>query len=282
MSRVFYGQFDPPVDRFLFERYFPDAGIRGIFVECGAFDGTTESSCRFFEESLGWTGWNLEPVEHLFTSLCRNRPRSRNLKLGLSNACGESRFTLAVSPTFGRDCNNGSIRHAESHERALRDAGFTFETLRIDTVTWSALVAAERMTHVDLLVLDVEGHEIEVLEGMKGCLVLPDVLCIEFGHLGIDRIRVALAELGYSYDITSHANAFFVRNDKLALFALRRAAAALPTSTVGGDGGSLALMRQNQLLEQRLGEVTALYHAVVGSRSWRWIERIKRLLGRGR
>ncbi|MEI9889739.1 MAG: hypothetical protein WDN45_03025 [Caulobacteraceae bacterium] len=50
----FYGQFDPPVDRVLFERYFPDKTIRGVFVECGAYDGQTESCCKFFENR--WTG----------------------------------------------------------------------------------------------------------------------------------------------------------------------------------------------------------------------------------
>ena len=56
MAFRFYGQFDPPVDRFLFERFFAGSKRPGVFIECGAFDGETESSCKFFEESLGWWG----------------------------------------------------------------------------------------------------------------------------------------------------------------------------------------------------------------------------------
>jgi hypothetical protein len=72
----FYGQFETPVDRFIFERYFPDTGIMGTFVECGAFDGLTECSCKFFEETMGWTGHNLEPVLWIFEKLIANRPSS--------------------------------------------------------------------------------------------------------------------------------------------------------------------------------------------------------------
>jgi hypothetical protein len=41
MACRFYGQFDPPVDRFLFERYFAGSKRPGVFIECGAFDGET-------------------------------------------------------------------------------------------------------------------------------------------------------------------------------------------------------------------------------------------------
>ena len=78
----FYGQFETPVDKFIFERYFPDTNIQGTFVECGAFDGQTECSCRFFEETMGWTGYNLEPVPWIYEQLTQNRPNSKNLNIG--------------------------------------------------------------------------------------------------------------------------------------------------------------------------------------------------------
>lgn len=222
----FYGQFDPPVDRFIFERYFPDPASRGVFVECGAFDGLLECSCKFFEETMGWHGYNLEPVPWLFESLCRNRPLSRNLNVALSNRRGKVAFKHAVSPILGRNFGNGSIQHAESHLKALRESGCTFEDIQIQAITWNDFVAEEKVDCVDLFVLDVEGHELSVIEGMQGTAVLPEIMCVEFGHVGIDVIRGEMSKLGYVYDVTSHANAYFVRRDALPKFVSRRAAAS--------------------------------------------------------
>ncbi|MEI9889737.1 MAG: FkbM family methyltransferase [Caulobacteraceae bacterium] len=50
-------------------------------------------------------------------------------------------------------------------------------------ITWRDFVKQQRIDHVDLFTLDVEGHELAVIEGMKDCAVLPDVLCVAAGHL---------------------------------------------------------------------------------------------------
>ncbi len=234
----FYGQYDPPVDRFIFERYFPDTAIRGVFVECGGFDGVTDASCKFFEETMGWTGYNLEPVPNLFALLDHNRPLARNLQLALSDRSGESVFTHAIHPMHGEVFGNGSLSHAEAHRQELEQADCAFETLSVPTISWRDFIRQEAIAAVDLLVLDVEGHELVVLEGMRDADVMPAVMCVEFGHLGLGTVRTALRELGYEYDIQSHGNAFFVRRDLLGLFALRRA--AMGTANRGAGAGRKA------------------------------------------
>lgn len=226
----FYGQFDPPVDRFIFERYFPEPSIQGVFVECGAFDGLLDSSCKFFEETMGWKGFNLEPVPWIFESLCKNRPLSQNLNIGLSDKNADVAFKQAISPILGRDFANGSICHAQTHLKSLEESGCTFEEINISVITWREFVTQQKITHVDLFVLDVEGHELSVIDGMQGCNVLPNVMCVEFGHIGLDIIRDRLAELDYVYDITSNGNAYFVQKNVLGLFTLRCAALLLTQS----------------------------------------------------
>jgi hypothetical protein len=41
--------------------------------------------------------------------------------------------------------------------------------------------------------------------------VLPKLICVEHGHLGIDRLRTAIEPLGYRYDGSRDVNSFFVR-----------------------------------------------------------------------
>ena len=100
----FYGQWDPPVDKYLFENYFPNK-LNGTFIECGAFDGITESCCKFFEEFRGWRGINVEPVPYLFELLCDNRPLSTNVNAALTDpttAQHDAEFTQALHPSLGR------------------------------------------------------------------------------------------------------------------------------------------------------------------------------------
>lgn len=276
----FYGQFDPPVDQFISQRYFSDPRIQGVFVECGAFDGELECSCKFFEETMGWQGYNLEPVPWIFESLERNRPHARNLNVGLSNRNGHTLFKAVVHPKFGRECTNGSLHHVASHMQLLIDAGCRFEDLDVETVTWKRLVSSQRISRVDLLVLDVEGHETAVIDGMYGCAVLPDVICVEFGHVGLGSIRERLEPLGYAYDISSHANAYFVKREALSLFAFRSAASSAEHPTQEAppqESATAALVQQNRFLSQRVAELSWLYHQTTGSKAWRFIEFLRKL-----
>jgi hypothetical protein len=64
---------------------------------------------------------------------------------------------------------------------------------------------------IDLFVLDVEGYEIEVLEGMKNSKFLPKILCVEYPHVGLDNIKSFLNELNYKFDLTKDNNAYFIK-----------------------------------------------------------------------
>lgn len=227
----YYGQFEPPVDRFIFERYFPDPNIKGTFVECGAYDGQTECSCKFFEESMGWTGYNFEPVPWIFEQLCQNRPIANNLNYALSNTNGEAIFKAVNHPQFGMNCTNGSLNHVPAHRQWLDEVGCTLVEVPVQLRTWADFIEKEAVQHIDLLVLDVEGHELSVIDGMKGCSVLPDVICIEVGHLSFNVVRHALSQLGYVYDISSYVNSYFIKQELISLFALRRSAIAQDIQT---------------------------------------------------
>ena len=73
----YYGQIfnGVPVDRFLHEKYFYNKP-NGFFIECGAADGFNLSSCKFFEEFMGWKGVNVEASPAKYAKLIQNRPNS--------------------------------------------------------------------------------------------------------------------------------------------------------------------------------------------------------------
>lgn len=206
----YYGQFDPPVDQFLHERYFMGRREPGVLIECGAFDGVTESSCKFFEETLGWTAYNLEPSARIYAALINNRPASNNINVALSNHEGMAEFSDCSIPGYEL-CTNGSLKHLQQHRDWLDSLQCTYSKSMVRTTTYRRLMEQLNLNRVDLMVLDVEGHELEVLEGFAGASVLPKILCVEHGHLGVSAVRSAVERLGYSFDTVSHVNSFFTR-----------------------------------------------------------------------
>lgn len=272
----FYGQFTPPVDQFIFERYFRDIGIKGVFVECGAFDGLMECSCKFFEESMGWKGYNIEPVPWVYKRLCENRPASININRALSDKSGLATFQAVDHPTFGKECTNGSLAHTNAHRSLLQEGGCSFIPVEVSLMSWRDFVQQYNLARVDLLVLDVEGHELSVIEGMRGCEVLPDLICIEVGHLDFEEIRNQLGVLGYIYDISSHVNAFFVKSEKIPLFTLRAATSNVSVTELGNQSQLLGnLVEENQRLTKRVEELTWLYREITSSKLWKVVEKIR-------
>lgn len=206
----FYGQFQPPVDKFLFERYFKEKRD-GTLIECGAFDGQLESSCKFFEEFMGWKSINIEASPPVYNNLIKNRPNSINYNVALSNSSGVARFSHVISPDMGENFGNGSLSHLDVHKNALIKEGCKFVNYDVKTITYKQLIEMTKIKKLDLMVLDVEGHELSVIEGMIGSTVLPEIFCIEHGHLGVEKVRSALSKLPYKYDTSLHVNSFFIK-----------------------------------------------------------------------
>jgi FkbM family methyltransferase len=270
---TYYGQFDPPVDQFIYERYFIGRGTPGVSIECGAFDGLTESSCKFFEESLGWTTINVEPYPVAYERLLANRPNSVNVNVALSNVNGTADFTAVIHPQFGADCNNGSIRHTTTHKEYLDSICCQYKKYQVPTTTFVDLVSQLNLKAIDLLVLDVEGHEYEVLEGMRDAAPssLPLVLCIEHGHLGVDQMKPAVEVLGYTFDTTSFVNSFYLRNDIAKIFDMTLGAAPSLLWMI------LQLKSEIALLTADNAMLRGDRYLLINSRSWKLTAPLRRL-----
>jgi hypothetical protein len=66
---------DASNDVWIRECVFP--GLRdGYFVEAGAGNGLSGSSCYILEREFGWLGLCVEPNDILFAKLAKHRPRS--------------------------------------------------------------------------------------------------------------------------------------------------------------------------------------------------------------
>lgn len=210
----YYGQIfnGTPVDRFLYERYFMDKK-NGFFIEAGAADGLNLSSCRFFEEVLDWSGINVEASPDKYSELIKNRPDSYlNINKGLLHEAGTFIFRddQVTDPTRFPGWGNGSFQHTEKHFIELCKMGLILKESEIETITYRQLIKEYDIKKVDLFVLDVEGMEHTVIEGMKGCSVLPKVMFIETEHIGIEPTTKLLEPMGYKLDWNDHCNSAYI------------------------------------------------------------------------
>lgn len=210
----FYGKFKPPLDKILYERYFNDKiPALGVAVECGSFDGIEESSCLFFEESLGWHVFNIEASPSIYKKLEINRPNSRNFHLGLSDITETKTFKHVIHPELGENFGNGSFEHKNFHEEELLNIGCTFEESEVETITIGAFFELAQLEYVDLFVLDVEGYELRILQQLKNSNVRPVVFCVEKQRdQDWGKIQNILTELGYEYIEDIHNNGIFVQS----------------------------------------------------------------------
>ncbi len=194
---VFHGQFDPPMDRVLWEVALAGSREPGIFLESGALDGRQNSNGLFFEESLGWTGINVEPVPHLFSRLQRHRPKALNLPFALSDRFGFQEISFPAHPVHGDNFGNASLQHTAAHKAVLEKSGCTFTSFMVPTVPFGHLAQFFDIAAIDLFSLDVEGHEMAVLRSMFEAEAYPRILCVEIDHADADAIRGMLQARGY-------------------------------------------------------------------------------------
>lgn len=207
----FYGQFNPPVDQILYDKYFKNVK-NGISIEAGAFDGLLENSTRFFEEELGWKTINIEPLSHIFDKLVKNRSNSINLNVALSDAQGIKTIRVYDIHTYGIYNTNASITHTPEHKSLLEKMSCNkYIEQSIKTMTYTELINQLDINHLDLFVLDVEGHETAVINGMKNCNVLPDIFVIEHGHRHVEYFQPFLDNLNakYKLDYVHEVNSFY-------------------------------------------------------------------------
>ena len=164
---MFHGE----LDKEIYELFYANTGTEytGTIIEAGAADGIRLTNSKFFEDELGWNVILLEPHPNSYKQLIENRPNSVCLNYALSNCRNTVAFNLERDPVRSHFGSKMNRRHRGSVE--------------VKTIVYDDIFAHVEVDHVDVMILDVESHEPEVLKGMIGTHLWPDVFCIEMCHL---------------------------------------------------------------------------------------------------
>jgi FkbM family methyltransferase len=140
----------------------------GTFVELGAFDGLRQNNTLYFER-LGWRGVLIEPNPDAAILCRKNRPLAKVFECACV-AADDERMEIPLTICGLMSIVKGARGGGES-EDAWISRGEEVQSIQRREVTVKArtlqsVLDEAGVEKVDLLVLDVEGYEISVLEGI--------------------------------------------------------------------------------------------------------------------
>jgi len=182
----------------------------GFFIEAGAFDGYHHSVTYPFE-AIGWHGLLVEPTPDRFQQCLARRPHSRVVNSALSRRDSQG----VTDHWIVQDQYGGVLSYSKptpEHLQAIGNA--TRSRVSVQLTTLDDLLA-DHHSEIDLCVIDVEGAELDVLDGFDLTRFKPRVLMIEDNSRGQD---VALAAFMQRQPYTSigrlAVNNIYVRSDQ--------------------------------------------------------------------
>jgi FkbM family methyltransferase len=208
----------------VYEKNFPDLNL-GTFVEVGAMDGHTHSNTSCLAD-IGWTGVYVEPIKEQFDQCVNRHAANKAVKCfhcaigaeekdtqihvgGSLSTLDEDTFRFFQSQPWSCWYVVGGLRPVRQRrlENILREAGIK--------------------PGFELLVVDVEGHELSVFQSFDLAEWKPRVMIVEIagerGAVGhsqgmVDRanaVRALIAGHGYTVFQDDGMNVIYLHPDNL-------------------------------------------------------------------
>lgn len=153
----------------------------GFFIEAGASDGIAQSNTLYFERYMGWSGILVEPIPELAAQCRDNRP----------NCIVESCALVSFESDFVemRYCNlmslvKGALKSPPAEQIHIKQGCeiqnvSTYE-LRVPARTLTSILDKHSVRKkIDFVSLDVEGYELNVLQGIDFDRYRPTLMLIE-------------------------------------------------------------------------------------------------------
>lgn len=182
----------------------------GFYIDVGAMHPDEMSVTRLFYER-GWSGINIEPVPKYFALLTEHRPRDINLQMAASNS--EGSMDLHV---MDNGLSTSDVTIAQSH--ATR--GYAAETITVPARTLASICAQHRSQgDIHFLKIDVEGAEVNVIQGCDFARFRPWVMAIEATvpathtpcYEGWEPIVLAA---GYEFALAADINRYYIARER--------------------------------------------------------------------
>jgi FkbM family methyltransferase len=158
------------------QEYLPE---KGFFLEAGGFDGVTASNTYYLEKIKGWNGILIEPSPVDYPTCVRMRPGAKVFNCALvPSGYPDSTVTLI----YGGDLSfvEGAYSGSAANARLGMIGNYRQpEAIEVPARTLSSIIDEAGVEEIDFCSLDVEGFELQVLQGLRLDACAPRVFLIE-------------------------------------------------------------------------------------------------------
>ena len=184
-----YSQFD---EELVIRHFFRDRRD-GVFLDVGSYHWKKDSTTLYLEKHLGWTGIAVDALERFREGYEQNRPgtRFRNYAVG-DRSGGTLTLYMADSLTSVRDDHLDSFRENREEIERVKP-----RPIEVPTITLDDLLAAEGVSAIDFLSMDIEEAEPAALAGFDIERFAPELVCIEANHRIQDELLAYFSAHGY-------------------------------------------------------------------------------------
>ena len=183
---------------YLLSKYAPDLlSSSTFFIEAGANDGFKQSNTLFLEKIYGCKGILVEPSPSIFERLLQNRRENNifeNCAL-VSHSYREPYLELLQLGLMSIACKTTLLnvnQHKKNSTPHFRNKPYSFLA---PAKTLDCILREHNIREVSLLSLDVEGSEMEVLNGIDFNYLSPRYILVETSSY--DRVFEILSRHSY-------------------------------------------------------------------------------------
>jgi FkbM family methyltransferase len=142
----------------------------GFFIDIGAQDPIIDSVSLAFCEQ-GWRGLHVEPTQQ-YSDKLRAMHSSENI---LQVAVGSYEGTVSIYEIEGTGLSTADSEIARRHQ----EAGYICREAKVQMISLDKLLNDIGPQDIHWMKIDVEGYEVEALDGWKNSPVLPWIVLVE-------------------------------------------------------------------------------------------------------
>lgn len=188
-----------------------DGQLDGFFIEVGAFDGYS-FSVTYALEAVGWNGLLVEAIPDRHRQCAERRPHSRVVHAALSRrgSSGTAEFVVSSDEHGGMF---SYLKASQEHKQSLDKAKISQAKVQVPLTTLDELLKGHDGP-IDAAVIDVEGGEIDLLDGFDLHRHKPKVLLVEDNTYGRDpAVGNYMGAMPYVFAGWLEVNRVYIRAD---------------------------------------------------------------------
>jgi FkbM family methyltransferase len=145
----------------------------GFFLDVGCAWPIISNNTYYLEKHLGWTGFGIDALQEFAPSWSEERPNSKFFTFLVTDRSGADGtfFKAAMTALSSADFEMAS---AEEYGDPVEP-----EEIKVPMITLDDLLDREGIEKVDLISMDIEGHELQALAGFDIERFRPELIVVE-------------------------------------------------------------------------------------------------------